>query len=248
MFAKLLMDSREFFTAAKREWDEAAKLVEELKERPAGLFVQHRTGTDPHLAVESARTVAMMNYTTAMELLLKAFVCVKGRFDDQSLRKLKKINHKTEKVLDEIQDWEGALEVLFAQSGAATVPVVVHWNWWNPPGGEWIEDTERLKTGTLREFLRFLRKERMHEERFSFERIADDDFRIKIAEYRELELLHKLIEEFLCDEAEKAGCFDTGMQISFAPVDDKEAGLKKVKFATTKDAFEFDKLTRGREC
>ena len=251
MFAKLLMDSREFLAAAKREWDEAARLAEAAmkvdNERPPNVILDSKkTGNDPRMAVESALTVATMNFTTSIELLLKGFIGVKGRFDRKSLRTLRAINHKTELVLKQIPEWVDALEDLYTQSDVATIRVEVYWNHWNPPNDDWVEDTKRLDTETLRDFLQFLYNERMHEDRFSFERIAGHDFRIKIVEYQKLEVLHGTIERLLCDKAKNIGCLDTGIRITFNSVGEEDVGFKRLKFATRRDAFEYDKQTRGR--
>ena len=109
MFSKLLSDAREFFAAAKCEWEKAFELEAEFKKgeshRTAGVLVQHATGRSPHVAIESALTVAAMNYTTSIELLLKGFVGVYGRFDANSLNAMRnKIRHKSQKVLEILDD------------------------------------------------------------------------------------------------------------------------------------------------
>ena len=258
MFSKLLSDSREFFAAAKREWGNASELMkassESMKEsqefrskRPEIRMVHHATGRNPRIAIESALTVATMNYVTSMELLLKGFVGVRGCFDKNSLDSMRnEIRHDCEKVLDCIpRDWVRELEDIYSQAEVADVEVEVFWNSWNPPNSDWIGDTNRLNADTLQQFLRFLRNERMNVDRYSFERSADDEFRVKFMDYRKLEVLHKLIERFLCIEARKAGCWDSGMQISLR-FDGARGRTGNLKFRTRKAAFEFDKVTQGK--
>ena len=249
MLSKLLSDSKGFFATAKREWDEASRLAKEADEsedeRPADAIVLHVTENQTRIAIESALTVAAMNYTTSMELMLKGFIGVDMCFNESALEAMKKVGHKSQKVLGCIpKPWKTELERLYAASNVADIEIGVFWNWWNPPQGAWIEDTTRLDCHTLKEFLQFLDQERMNVERYSFERFAGDDFRIKLAKYEELEVLHRSIEEFLRDEAKKTGWWTPNTRIVLT-VEGKRSRISKVKFATSRDRFELDQGGRN---
>ena len=248
MLSKLLSDSSEFFAAAKREWDEAARLAKEAEgsenEHPADTIVLPMSEEPARIAIESALSVAAMNYTTSIELLLKGFIGVNERFSEQSLGTMKGISHKSRKVLGRIPDeWAMELERLYAASDVARVEVAVLWNWWNPPQGKWIEDTKRLNCRTLEEFLQFLEKEKMQQERYSFQEFAGSDFRVKIVRYEKLEVLHNSIEGFLCAEATKKGWWKPGMRVVLTTKGEGSRVLK-VRFPTRRARFELDKQGR----
>ena len=81
--------STELLAAAKREGDKASEWLAEVKtkesHRTADVVVHRATGRNPHVAIESALTVAAMNYVTSLELLLKGFVGVRQCCDGNSL-------------------------------------------------------------------------------------------------------------------------------------------------------------------
>ena len=252
MFAKMLSDSKQFLEAAKRAWEKAHRIANDWQSeednRPANVTVID--GTDSlRISRESALTVAMMNYTTSLELLLKAFVGVHMRFDDNSLSVMRdQIGHKSETVLDHIPpQWAKELRDLFQQTDAAQVQVVALWNSWNPPSGDWIGNTSRLDTNTLDEFLQLLSKEKLNVDRYSFELFADNDWRVKIAQYDKLESLHSGIESLLSEKAKETGCWRSTTEVTIGIAVDEEDGAvskpMKVGFPTPQAAFELDKLS-----
>ena len=176
MFAKILNDSRMFFAVARHAWDEAVCLIRKSKEkedrRPANEISMDDDVDSLSVRAESALTVAMMNYTTSIELLMKAFLGVRGRFNEESLDEIRnKVRHESEKVLDHIPEgWGEELEGIYRAAEMAQIEIYPFYNDWNPPD-DWIEDTKRLDTNTLREFLHFLRKERLNVDRYSFEKL-----------------------------------------------------------------------------
>ena len=216
MFAKILNDSRMFFSIARHAWDEADRLLREGKEkedrRPANEISMRDAVDSLSVRAESALTVAMMNYTTSIELLMKAFLGVHRRFAGESLKKMRKeVNHKGENVLDHIPgDWRKELERIYQATEMSQIEIYPFYNGWNPPG-DWIEDTKRLDTNTLREFLSFLDGEGLNMDRYSFEKFAGDDWRVKISSYGKIVPFHGEVEKFLIKKAGENGCWSTPM-------------------------------------
>ena len=104
------------------------------------------------IRLESALTVATMNYCIAIELLMKAFIGVNGRFDQAALDVMRnEVSHNIEKVFEHIpKDWAQRLEVIYQTTEMKDTEVAVFWSGWNPPNGRWIGDTKRLATPTLK--------------------------------------------------------------------------------------------------
>ena len=156
------------------------------------------------------------------------------------------IRHRTHKVLENIpEDWACTLDELYRQSDVAAVAVIPYWNSWSPPNSPWIGDSDRLQADTLRQFLQFLDTEKLHAERYSFEKIADGDFRVKISQYEELESFHGRVEHFLCTKAMQSGCWEAGTTIAWK-LEDGSHTVKKVKFPSLKDSFEFDRAAQHK--
>ena len=253
MFAKILNDSRMFFAVARQTWDEAGRLLRERKEEEDRRPVNETSmGDDVDSLIvraESALTVAMMNYTTSIELLMKAFLGIRRRFDEESLRQMRgKVNHESEKVLDHIpREWREKLEEIYQATEMSQIEIFPFYNSWNPPS-DWIEDTTRLDTTTLQKFLVFLSKERLNRDRYSFEKFAEDDWRIKISSYDKIIQFHEEVEKFLIEKAKEKGCRSTSIIVTLTPAkEDKKSRFFKLSFPTPQDAFNFDKETFGRK-
>ena len=184
MFAKMFADSTMFYSVAKVAWNEATRLSDENKESHR----QQTEGINPKITLleigsdrpdtfrirlESALTVATMNYCIAIELLMKAFIGVNGRFDQDSLDVMRdEVSHKIEKIFKHIpKDWVDRLEVIYQTTEMKDAEVAVFWSGWNPPNGRWIGDTQRLVTPTLKKFLCFLNTEKIYADRYSFKKI-----------------------------------------------------------------------------
>ena len=253
VFAKILNDSRMFFAIARQAWDEAGRLLRERKEaedrRPANEISMGDDVDSLFVRAESALTVAMMNYTTSIELLMKAFLGMQNRFNEESLRQMReKVKHRSEKVLDHIPgDWREKLEKIYQTTEMSHIEIFPFYNSWNPPS-DWIEDTERLDTPTLREFLVFLSKERLNRDRYSFENFAEDDWRIKISSYDKIIQFHEEVEKFLIEKAKEKGCWSSRIVVTVTSAkEDKKSRFIKLSFPTPQDAFNFDKETFGRK-
>ncbi len=252
MFAKILNDSRMFFAVARHAWDEAVCLIRESKEKedrqPANEISMGDDVDSLSVRVESALTVAMMNYTTSIELLMKAFLGVRRRFNEKSLDEIRnKVRHESEKVLDHIPaGWVEELEGIYRAAEMAQIEIYPFYNDWNPPSGDWIEDTKRLDTNTFREFLHFLSKERLNVDRYSFEKFAGDDWRMKISSYDKIILFHEEVEKFLIKKAEEKGCLSTPITVTMEPTAEGENRFSKLSFPTPKAAFNFHQQTFGR--
>ena len=249
MLRKLISDSNRFFEAAIREWDEAAQLAMKSEEnkspRRKDAIVLRTTESDTQIAIESALSVAMTNYMTAVELLLKGFIGVEGGFSAEAVRKTMEKNHMMEQVVEDLpENWKEELERLYKASKVSDIEVAVLWNWWNPPTGEWIEETSRLECPTLNDFLKFLNRERMHLERYSYEKIVENDFRVKLVKYEKLEMFQRSVEDFLWAEAKEMDWWQPDNQVLIKG-DGERARPVKVQLKP-RDRWEIDR--RGQRC
>lgn len=211
MFEKLLLDSKAFFRAAERAWEDAGQLNDEAKRadesEPANVFhLSRATGDNPAVRIESALTAAAMNLTISIELLLKGFIGVDRRFDEGALAAMKQVGHGLDSAIDGVpREWADELERLFEAAGGASVDVAVLYHPWNPPKGKWIGDTDRLGGNSLRDFLRILNQERLETDRYSFQRFAEDNFRVKILNGSKLDEFHSKACELLLEKAVACG-------------------------------------------
>ena len=162
-------------------------------------------------SVESALTSATFNYVVALELQIKAFVGVARRFDAPSVTAMEdKIRHEIARALDPRwipEDWTERLEEIYRDQKMSRTEVEPYYDLWNPPSGEWIGDTKRLDIPTLRSFLEFLSRERAAQDRYSFQKVAEDDWRIKLVGYERIGPFHTSVEEFLIAKARERGCW-----------------------------------------
>lgn len=257
MFEKLLMDARNFFGAAKWGWSQATfhsqRVIEEVKEQQnkhpreiVCLGSEKKTGECPHLHIESLLTVSMMNYIISLELLLKGFLGLQGRFDDDSLKKIQKPSHNCRLVLQALRsagkiEWVNALDEFYLESRMQDIELVPIWNWWDPPVEEY---SVAPQIDSLQEFLRFVHEEKMHEERYSYERVAERNFRFKIdtSNLDKLVKFHELVDFFLCEQAKASGCWQDGLYVVIKVPDDAEILDWKLSL---ENQLKFDQTVHG---
>ena len=145
------------------------------------------------------------------------------------------------------REWREKLEKIYRTTEMSQIEIFPFYNSWNPPS-DWIEDTERLDTPTLREFLVFLNGERLNRDRYSFEKFAGDDWRIKISSYDKIVPFHEEVEKFLIEKAKEKGCRSSPIVVTLTPAkEDKKSIFFKLSFPTPKDTFNFDKEIFGRK-
>ena len=262
MFAKMLADSRAFLVSAVAAWDRAHTLAAEAsaaaaarRKRDAASGALTLTMDHEDFGVESALTSATFNYVVALELQIKAFVGVARRFDALSVSAMEsKIGHKIARALDPRwipPDWKERLEAIYRDQDMSRTEVQPYYDVWNPPTGEWIGDTKRLEAPTLRSFLEFLSREGAPQDRYSFQDVAEDDWRIKLAGYERIGPFHTAVEEFLIAKAIERGCWSE--PVSMVLTLDEATGGSSLKplnviFRTPKARFEFEKaLHRPRQ-
>ena len=258
MFAKMLEDSRAFYVSAVEGWDRAHRLADETsvatadrrkRDRESGMTRLEMDHED--FRIESAFTSATFNYAVSLELLLKAFVGVARRFDEQSLRDMEGlIGHKLVTALaPELipARWTEQIEKAYQDAEMARTDVAAYYDAWDPPTGRWISDTKRLATPTLRSFLDFLSREGAAKERYSFTKVSRSDWRIKLAGYDRVAPFHATIEELLIAKAREKGCWQKRLQLVSRLDQSERAALRpmQMKFATPKDKFEFEKTVHS---
>ena len=257
MFAKMFADSTMFYSAAKAAWNEAIRLSDENKEsqrrQTEGInLIFRKIGCDRpdtfHIKLESALTVATMNYCIAIELLMKAFIGVNGRFDQDSLDVMRdEVSHKIEKIFKHIpEDWAKRLEVIYQTAEMKDTEVAVFRSGWNPPNGEWIEDTQRLAIPTLKKFLCFLSTEKIYADRYSFEKFSNNDWRFKLCESQKIESFQHEIEKLLLEKAEENECLPTPLIVSFDLGEDQIATMPEVLSISSRAIFQLDKAQFGQ--
>ena len=261
MFAKMFADSTMFYSAAKAAWNEATRLSDENKESQRRqteginpIIPLRQIGCDRpdtfHIRLESALTVATMNYCIAIELLMKAFIGVNGRFDQDSLDVMRnKVSHKIEKIFMEEHipnDWAQRLEVIYQTAEMKDTEVAGFWSGWNPPNGEWIEDTQRLAIPTLKKFLCFLSTEEFYADRYSFEKFSNNDWRFKLCESQKIESFQHEIEKMLLEKAEENECLPTPLTVSFDLGEDQTATMPEVLSISSRAIFQLDKAQFGQ--
>ena len=259
MFAKMFADSTMFYSAAKAAWNEATRLSDENKEsqrrQTEGINpIFREIGCDRpdtfHIRLESALTVATMNYCIAIELLMKAFIGVNGRFDQDSLDVMRKVSHKTEEIFKYIPEDCAQMEVIYQTAEMEDTEVAVFWSGWNPPNGEWIEDTEedtqRLAIPTLKKFLCFLSTEKIYADRYSFEKFSNNDWRFKLCESQKIESFQHEIEKMLLEKAEENECLPTPLIVSFDLGEDQIATMPEVLSISSRAIFQLDKAQFGQ--
>ena len=259
MFAKMLSDSRAFLASAVTAWDSAHALAAEAsaaaaarKERDAESGELPLKMDHEDFSVESALTSATFNYVVALELQIKAFVGVARRFDAAAIAAMENpIRHQMAKALGPRwipEEWAERLEAIYRDNEMSKTEVVPYYDAWNPPTGEWIGDTRRLEAPTLRSFLEFLSRERAAQDRYSFQKVAEDDWRIKLAGYERIGPFHTAIEEFLVAKARERGCWSEPIAVVLR-LDGAASGGKleplNVSFPTPKARFEFEKALHG---
>ena len=263
MFAKMFADSTMFYSAAKAAWNEATRLSDENKEsqrrQTEGINpIFREIGCDRpdtfHIRLESALTVATMNYCIAIELLMKAFIGVNGRFNQDAIDVMRNVvSHNIEKIFEPKhipEDWAKELEVIYQTTEMKDTEVAVFWSGWNPPNGEWIEDTEedtqRLAIPTLKKFLCFLSTEKIYADRYSFEKISNNDWRFKLCESQKIESFQHEIEKMLLEKAEENECLPTPLIVSFDLGEDQIATMPEVLSISSKAIFQLDKAQFGQ--
>ena len=265
MFAKMFADSTMFYSAAKAAWNEATRLSDENKESQRRqteginpIIPLREIGCDRpdtfHIRLESALTVATMNYCIAIELLMKAFIGVNGRFDQDSLDVMRnEVSHNIEKIFEHIpDDWAQRLEVIYQTAEMKDTEVAGFWSGWNPPDGEWIEDTERIEDTqrlaipTLKKFLCFLSTEKIYADRYSFEKFSKNDWRFKLCESQKIESFQHEIEKILLEKAEENECLPTPLTFSFDLGEDQTTTMPEVLSISSKAIFQLDKAKFGQ--
>ena len=254
MFAKMFTDSKMFYSAAKAAWNEAARLLDENKEsqrRQAEGFnpktIVLEIGRDRHdtfrLRLESALTVATMNYCIAIELLMKAFIGVNSRFDQDSLDVMRdEVSHNIEQIFEHIpKDLAQRLEVIYQTAEMKDTEVVVFWSGWNPPNGRWIGDTQRLATPTLKKFLFFLSTEKFYADRYSFEDFSNNDWRVKLCESQKIESFQHEVEKILLEKAKENECLSNPLTIHIDIEEDQTITIPEVYSLSSRAIFQLNK-------
>ncbi len=254
MFAKMFTDSKMFYSAAKAAWNEAAQLLDENKESQRRQVEENNPKTivlefdrDRHdtirLRLESALTVATMNYCIAIELLMKAFIGVNSRFDQDSLDVMRdEVSHSIEKIFDHIpNDWTLRLEDIYHTAEMEDAEVVVFWSGWNPPNGRWIGDTRRLATPTLKKFLYILSTEKIYADRYSFEDFSNNDWRVKLCESQKIESFQLEVKKFLLEKAKENECLSSPWTIHINLEEDQTIKIPGIYSLSPRAIFQLDK-------
>ena len=145
--------------------------------------------------------------------------------------------HESEKVLVRIpEDWAKELEGIYRATEMSQIEGFPFYNSWNPPS-RWIEENERLDTNNLEKFLHFLDKEGLNGDRYSFEKFAGSDWRVKIGSYDKLVPFHEEVEKLLIKKAEENGCWSTPLIVTMKPRGEVSHRFIKLGFPTPKEAF-----------
>ena len=259
MFTKMLSDSTMFYFAAKAAWNEAVQLLDENKESQRQLtegfkpkIILLEIGGDRldtfHLRLESALTVATMNYCIAIELLMKTFIGVNGRFDQDSLDVMRnEVSHNIEKIFQHIpKDWAQRLEAIYQTAEMKDTEVAVFWSGWNPPNGRWIGDSQRLATPTLKKFLCFLSTEKLYTDRYSFKNFSNNDWRVKLCGSQKIESFQHEVEKFLLEKAEENECWSNSLTIHIDLEEDQTFTIPEVLSISSRAIFQLNKAEFGQ--